>query len=295
MTELRGVLGFPVTPFHDDLSLDLATLERHVDDLARHPYCAQVAVGGGGEVYSLTVAEAIEVVRVTVRVTNGRMPVFGGVGYNAVLGAEMARGMEMAGADGLLVLPPYYTNAPFDGLVAYYQAIGRATGLPLSLYSRDWAVFTPAQVARLADAVPTLKFWKDGQGDIRRYRRIMAAVGDRLTWVGGAGDDCAAGYFAIGCPAYASSVSAIAPRLPIAIAEAGLKRDFDRLDALLTRCVHPLFAMRDLSRGYEVALTKRAMALAGHSAGPVRPPLKDLTAEETARLAEVLSAWGDWL
>src|SRR6266516_8086780 len=107
-------------------------------------------------------------------------------------------------------------------LFAYYESIGRATELPLIIYTRDWAVFTPEMVARLADRVPTLAAWKDGQGDIRRYQRIMEYNGDRLAWFGGSGDDCVSGYFAIGVQAYTSSISNISPRLSLALTEAGM-------------------------------------------------------------------------
>ena len=129
-TRFRGVFGFPVTPFRQDLSLDLDGLAHNVDLMARHPFCALVAAGGTGELYSLDVAEIVDVVRVTVEAAAGRMPVVAGVGFNAVLGAEIARGVEKAGADCLLVLPPYYSNPPEEGLLDYYQAIGRATACP---------------------------------------------------------------------------------------------------------------------------------------------------------------------
>lgn len=75
---LRGVLGFPVTPFRADLSLDLDALAANVDEMARHPFCALVAAGGIGEVYSLSVEEIAEVVRVTVEAAAGRQPVIAG-------------------------------------------------------------------------------------------------------------------------------------------------------------------------------------------------------------------------
>ena len=208
---IRGVLGFPITPFRQDLSLDLDALARNVDEMAAHPFCALVAAGGTGELYSLTPEEVESVVRITVDAARGRMPVVAGAGYSAAIGADMARRAEKAGAECILALPPYYINAPFDGLAAYYQAIGSATGLPMMVYSRDWAVFSPAMVARLADHVPTLTFWKDGQGDARKYQRIMHELGDRLAWLGGLGDDCVPGYFAVGVQAYTSSISNIAP------------------------------------------------------------------------------------
>src|SRR5579864_294318 len=93
-TRFRGVFGFPVTPFHNDLSLDLDALARNVDEMARYPFCALVAAGGTGELYSLTPAEVEDVVRVTVQAAAGRMPVVAGTGFNAPLGAEIAKRAE---------------------------------------------------------------------------------------------------------------------------------------------------------------------------------------------------------
>src|SRR5215813_3116145 len=120
---LRGVLGFPVTPFRKDLTLDLDALARNVDEMACHPFCALVAAGGTGEIYSMTPAEVEEVVRVTVDAVAGRMPVVAGTGFNAPIGAEIARRVEKAGAEIVLVLPPYYSHAPFEGVVDFYRSI----------------------------------------------------------------------------------------------------------------------------------------------------------------------------
>lgn len=291
----RGVFGFPVTPFRPDLSLDLDGLAQNVDAMSRYAFCALVAAGGTGELYSLNVAEIIDVVRVTVDAAAGRMPVVAGVGFNAALGIEIARGVEQAGADCLLVLPPYYSNPPEDGLFDYYQAIGNATGLPLMIYSRDWAAFSPQQVARLAERVPSLAAWKDGQGDARKYQRIMSHVGDRLAWFGGIGDDCVPAYFAIGVQAYTSSISNIAPRLSLQLAEAGLGKDFARLDQLMRRYVHPLYAIRDRMRGYEVAVMKQAMEILGMPAGPVRPPLTNCRAQDVEDIRKLMELYREVL
>lgn len=270
---LTGCLGFPVTPFKTDLSLDLDALARNVEAMAAHPFCALVAAGGTGELYSLTPDEIEQVVRVTVDAARGRMPIVAGTGFNAALGAEIARRVERAGAACVLALPPYYIQAPETGLFDYYRAIGAASGLPLMVYSRDWAVFTPEMVARLADHVPQLAVWKDGQGDVKKYQRIMLHNGDRLAWLGGLGDDCVPGYFAIGVQAYTSSISNIAPKLSLQLAEAGRHGDRERLTQLMNRYVHPLYALRERMRGYEVTVMKAAMELLGMPAGPVRPPL----------------------
>jgi 5-dehydro-4-deoxyglucarate dehydratase len=219
------------------------------------------------------------------------LPVVAGTGFNAALGVDIARRVEHAGASCLLALPPYYILAPESGLFAYYEALGKATDLPLIVYSRDWVVFTPEMVARLADRVPTLAAWKEGQGDVRRYQRIMQYNGDRLAWLGGLGDDCVPGYFAIGVQAFTSSISNITPELSLALAAAGLARDFARLDHLMRRYVNPLYALRERARGYEVAMMKEAMEMLGMTAGPVRPPLINSRPSDLEDLRKVVELY----
>ena len=292
--KLTGVFGFPVTPLRKDLSLDLDALGRNVDEMAAYPFCGLVAAGGTGEVYSMSVDETERVVRMAVEAVDGRMPVVAGAGFNAVMGAEMARRAERAGADCLLVLPPYYTNAPEEGLFAYYEAIGKASALPMMVYSRDWAVFTPDQVARLAERVPTLAAWKDGQGNGMRYQRIMQKVGDRLAWFGGLGDDCVPVYFAVGVQAYTSSISNVSPAVSLALADAGAKRDFVKLTDLMERFVHPIYALRERVKGYEVAVMKSAMEMLGMPAGPVRPPLENTRAKDLTDLHPIVEVYREF-
>lgn len=259
--------------------------------MASYPFCALVAAGGTGELYSLTPDEVEAVVRTTVQTVKRRMPVVAGTGFNAALGADIARRAERAGADFILALPPYYVLSPEAGLFAYYKAIADATSLPLMIYSRDWAAFTPEMVGRLCDLIPTLVGWKDGQGDIRRLQRIMNHNGDRLAWFGGIGDDCAPGYFAAGVQAYTSSISNIAPQLSLDLAEAGLARNFERLNRLMERYIHPLYALRERARGYEVAIMKAAMEILGKSAGPVRPPLMNCEAQDLSDLRALMEIY----
>src|SRR5260370_15237336 len=96
----KGVFGFPITPFRKDLSLDLDALERNVADMVRHPFCALVAAGGTGEMYSMTVEEIVEVVRVTVRAAGGGMPVVAGTGLHTPSRAGTCRTVVRARARG---------------------------------------------------------------------------------------------------------------------------------------------------------------------------------------------------
>jgi 5-dehydro-4-deoxyglucarate dehydratase len=290
----RGVLGFPISPFREDLTLDYSALEANVSEMASHPFCALVMAGGIAEVYSLTPAEIVESVRVGVHTAGAKMPVVGCVGFNTTIASQLARDLERAGADGLLVLPPYYVQAPEAGLLGYYKSIANSTGLPLILYGRDWLSPSPDFVARLADAIPTLIAWKDGQGDMRKLERMMAATGDRLSWLGGVGDDAVAGYFSIGIKAYTSSLSNVVPRLSLALADAALSGDFTRVAELTLGFVLHFYKIRDRSRGFEVAVTKRAMELLGKKAGPVRPPLAGIGPQEERDLRRVLDLFSQF-
>jgi 5-dehydro-4-deoxyglucarate dehydratase len=289
-SKLTGVIGFPVTPFRSDLSLDLDGLRRNLRAMLAHPIAAIVAAGGTGELYSLSVEEHLEVVRTTVEETGGKAPVVAGVGFNVPIATRLARQAASAGASGILAFPPYYPGAEEEGLRQYYDAIGQATPLALIIYSRDWFQPSPSLVARLAD-IPSLVAWKDGQGDIRRLQILRAHVGDRLRWIGGAGDDLVPAYYAAGIRAFTSSVANVAPRLALSLHEAGAAGDAAALHKMMSSLVVPLYALRGRRRGYEVSAMKALMDLLGLAGGPVRPPLVMLHQDEIDALKETLSGW----
>jgi len=292
--KLSGVIAFPITPFKSDLSLDVEGLQENLAKLLAHPICAVVAAGGTGEMYSLTPAEHLEVIQTTVAATQGRVPVIAGVGFNQQLATETARAAVEAGANGILVFPPYYPNADDDGLLAYYRAIGDATRLGMFIYSRDWANFTPAMVERLT-SIPNLIAWKDGQGDIRRYQAIINRVGDRLHWIGGAGDDLVPAYYSMGIRTYTSSIATVAPQLSLRLHELAANGCHDELTSLLKTSVIPLYAIRARRKGYEVSTMKALMDMAGLHGGPVRPPLVNVRAEEKEELHAILETWRPFL
>ena len=293
--QLAGVISFPITPFKQDLSLDISGYRANLAELLGYPMCATVVAGGTGELYSLTPDEYRQVVEATVKEVNGSIPVIAGVGYNTAMAAEMARQSEAAGADGILCFPPYYPNAHPEGLLNYYNAIGAATKLGIFIYSRDWAVFSPQDVQRLADAIPNLIAWKEGQANIRGYQLIRAHVGDRLHWIGGAGDDMVPAYYAIGIRTYTSSIATIAPRLSLQLHELGSKLDMAGLAKLMTDYVLPLYAIRSRRKGYEVSVMKAAMNMLGKAAGPVRPPLVEVTPEERKEIEGLLGRYSSVL
>ena len=291
---LSGVIAFPVTPFKQDLSLDLPGLHHNLTKLLEHPVSAVVIAGGTGELYSLSPSEYARVVELTVHAIESRIPVIAGVGFGQRLGVEMAQAAARAGADGILAFPPYYPNADDEGLLEYYRLIGAATELGLLIYSRDWTRFTPEMVERLT-AIPTLVAWKDGQGDIRALQATMNRIGERLLWIGGAGDDMVAAYYSTGIRAFTSSIATVAPRLSLRLHELGEAGNMDDLADLLARCVIPLYAIRARRKGYEVSTMKAMMDMVGLNGGPVRPPLVNVRPEEEDELRGILAGWEKFL
>jgi 5-dehydro-4-deoxyglucarate dehydratase len=290
-SRLRGVIAFPVTPFNPDLSLDLAGLRKNINQLLRHPVAAIVAAGGTGEMYSLTPAEHYLVVKTIVEEVQGRIPVIAGTGFNPQMAIDLARQSAEAGADGILTLPPYYPNADEEGLADYYAAIGAATALGLFVYSRDWVRPSAEWVERLAGRVPTLIAWKDGQGDPESYKRIMDRVGDRLYWIGGAGDAWVPAYYKIGIRTYTSSIATVAPKLSLRLDELASAGESAALTELMNEYVNPLYAIRARRKGYEVSVMKEMMNLIGLAAGPVRPPLTNVRPDELAEIKALLEKW----
>ena len=292
--KLSGVIAFPVTPFKEDLSLDLPALHQNLTHLLQYQISAVVAAGGTGEMYSLTPAEYTRVVELTALAVEDRVPVIAGVGFGQRLAIEMAQTAEKAGADGILVFPPYYPQAEQEGLFEYYRSIGEATRLGMLIYSRDWVIFTPEMVERLT-SIPTLIGWKDGHGDIRRLQAIMNRIGERLRWIGGAGDDMVAAYYSTGIRTFTSSIATVAPRLSLRLHELGEAGDTEALAELLDRCVIPLYALRARRKGYEVSAMKAMMDMVGLNGGPVRPPLVNVKPDEEDELRSILATWEKFL
>ena len=292
--KLSGVIAFPVTPFKDDLSLDLPGLHVNLTKLLEYPVSAIVAAGTTGEMYSLTPAEYLRVIELTALAVEDRVPVIAGVGFGQRLGVEMAQAAEKAGADGLLIFPPYYQHADDEGLFEYYRAIAKATRLGMIACSPEWARFTPAMVERLT-SLANLVAWQDGHGEVRQLQFLMHRVGERLVWIGGAGDDMVGVYYSTGIRAFTSSIASIAPALSLKLHELAAANDAEALAELLETCVIPLYELRSRRRGYEVSAMKAMMDMIGLNGGPVRPPLVNVSVRELDELRTILGRWEKYL
>jgi dihydrodipicolinate synthase/N-acetylneuraminate lyase len=173
--------------------------------------------------------------------------------------------------------------------VDYYARIAAATSLPCAIYLRDHVRLSVASLEGLCAQAPNLVALKDGSGNIRSFQEYRRALGDRLIWLCGVGDDWAPSYFAAGAEGFTSSVSNFDPELPLKLLELCRTGRLAEASRFVDRCIRPFFSLR--LRGYDVALTKAACDLAGLPGGRVRPPAPNLTAGDRAEfVASIRSA-----
>ncbi|MBT2417721.1 5-dehydro-4-deoxyglucarate dehydratase [Streptomyces sp. ISL-22] len=288
-----GPLFFPVTAYGQDGSVDLDTYRAHVRRGVEAGAAAVFACCGTGEFHALAPEEFEACVRAAVEEAAGRVPVVAGAGYGTALAKWYAGLAEAAGADGLLAMPPYLVVAGQEGLLRHYNEIAAATALPVIVYQRDNAVFTPDTVVELArtDGIIGLK---DGLGDLDLMQRIVSAVrtevpGDFLYFNGlPTAEQTQLAYRAIGVPLYSSAVFCFAPEIALAFYRALEAGDDTTVHRLLDGFYRPFVELRAQGRGYAVALVKAGVRLRGLDVGEVRPPLHEPTEDHVKQLAQVI-------
>ncbi|WP_267554179.1 5-dehydro-4-deoxyglucarate dehydratase [Rhizobium rhizogenes] len=285
-----GLLSFPVTHFKQDLTFDEAKYRSHVEWLAGYDAAALFAAGGTGEFFSLNPAEVPQVVRAA-KASAGNTPIISGTGYGTSLAVEIAKSAEKAGADGLLLLPPYLMFAEQAGLIAHVKAVCQAVGIGVIVYNRDNAVLTAESLKRLADECPNLIGFKDGVGDVDKVIEITTTLRDRLVYVGGmpTHEVYAQAYFGAGVTTYSSAVFNFVPALAQRFYAALRSGDQATVDDILKRFFFPLVTLRNRKKGYAVSIIKAGLHVLGKDPGPVRPPLTDLTADELAALEKIIA------
>lgn len=290
----EGVLFFPVTPFTQAGDVDVALLKEHI--ASRLPFApgGVFPACGTGEFHALSLAEVATVVRAAVEVVAGAVPVIAGAGGPLGHAMGAARAAEEAGADALLVLPPYLVGAPMDGLIAYVEAVAAASTLPVIVYHRGNAKFSAAAMVTLA-ANPKVIGFKDGIGDVGLAQEIVTAVratgrADFAFFNGLLTAELSQGaYRGLGMPLYSSAAFAMAPEIATAYYRAYMDGDEARREALIAGFYAPLVRLRDETPGFGVSLVKAGLRLSGLAVGSVRPPLCDPSAEQEQRLAAILA------
>lgn len=292
----EGLLSFPVTHFDAGFAFEERAYRDHIGWLLEHKPAGIFAAGGTGEFFSLSPAEVETVVRAAVQEAAGRVPVIAGVGYGYGIARGMAEAAERAGADGILLLPPYLINSEQRGLAAHIEGICKSTKLGVIVYNRDNAIIDEKTLAVLCDRCPNLIGFKDGVGDVELMVRVHAALAGRLVYVGGlpTAETFALPYLEMGVTTYSSAIFNFLPEFAQVFYKAVRARDHATIYDGLRRFVLPYTAIRNRGKGYAVSIVKAGMTLTGRPAGPVRPPLIDLDERSMADLRQLLDDFRDF-
>ena len=289
----EGVLPAIITPFFRDssMSLDLEGLESNIESLLQRGVHGIVPCGSTGESATLTFEEHETVIAKTVEVVDGRVPVLAGTGSNSTAEAmRLTRSAKDAGADGALIISPYYNKPNRSGLIKHFTKLADLD-LPIIIYNvpgRTAQNLQPDLVAELAEH-PNIVGIKEASGDITQISRIIEETQDEDFSVLSGDDAMTLPILAIGGAGVISVAANIVPELMVEMYES-----FSAGDLAHAQDLHYILSplMRAMFIDTNPIPVKKAVELIGMAAGPVRLPLDELDAARTEILKGVLANYG---
>ena len=281
-----------VTPFKEDLSVDYDQLEKFIDFQIDNGTDSIVICGTSGEASTMSHDEQIEVVSECVSHVNGRVPVIAGAGANCTDEAlNLAKRSEKAGADGLLVVTPYYNKATQKGLEEYYTTVGNSVDIPIIMYNvpgRTGTNIQPATAVKIAKSVDNIVAIKEASGDIGQVA-TLAALADGCLDIYSGNDDQVVPLLALGGIGVISVLSNVAPAYVHDMCYKFFSGDIAgsrkmQLDAL--PLVNALFCE------VNPIPVKTALNMMGMGAGAFRMPLCEMEEANAKRLEKALKDYG---
>ena len=281
-----------VTPFKEDLSVDYDQLEKFIDFQIDNGTDSIVICGTSGEASTMSHDEQIEVVSACVSHVNGRVPVIAGAGANCTDEAlNLAKRSEKAGADGLLVVTPYYNKATQKGLEEYYTTVGNSVDIPIIMYNvpgRTGTNIQPATAAKIAKSVENIVGIKEASGDIGQVATLAALTDGSLDIYSG-NDDQVVPLLALGGKGVISVLSNVAPRethdMVMKFLEGDVKGSLD-IQLKYMDVIHNLFSE------VNPIPAKRAVAEMGYCRNIVRRPLTEMEEDHAQVLIQSMKEVG---
>ncbi|ENA29781.1 MULTISPECIES: 5-dehydro-4-deoxyglucarate dehydratase [Pseudomonas] len=289
-----GLLSFPVTDFDAQGDFRRDTYIKRLEWLAPYGASALFAAGGTGEFFSLDQKEYSDIIKTAVDTCKGMVPILAGAGGPTRVAIQQAQEAERLGAQGILLLPHYLTEASPEGVAAHVEAVCKSVKFGVVVYNRNVCRLKPDQLEMLAERCPNLIGFKDGMGDIELMVSIRRRLGDRFTYLGGlpTAEVYAAAYKALGVPVYSSAVFNFVPKTAMDFYKAIAADDHETVGKLIDDFFLPYLDIRNRCAGYAVSIVKAGAKIAGYDAGPVRAPLTDLKPDEYERLAALMDKLG---
>ena len=292
MALFKGAGVALITPFHEDGSVNYEKLTQILEEQIAEGTDAIVAVGTTGEAATLTEDEHIEVVAHTVKVVNHRIPVIAGTGSNCTATAiDLSQRAEKAGADGLLLVTPYYNKATQKGLYTHYKAIAEAVSIPCILYNvpgRTGMKIEPKTMADLYYNVKNIVGVKEATGDVGGTAELMRLVDEDFLLYSGE-DGIIVPLLSIGGSGVISVLSNVAPRETADICKKWFAGDVKGAWEEQKRAL-PL--IHSLFMEVNPIPVKAGMNLQGKSVGGMRLPLTEMEEAHQEVLKEEMRRYG---
>jgi 4-hydroxy-tetrahydrodipicolinate synthase len=291
MSIFRGTFVAIVTPFTDG-QIDEQGLVDLIEFHIANGTHGIVPCGTTGESATMSHEEHHRVVQLTVKTVAGRVPVLAGSGSNSTAEAiELTRHAKESGADGVLMVSPYYNKPSQEGIYQHYRAVAEAVAIPIILYnvpSRTSSNILPATVARLAE-VPGIAGIKEATGDLNQVSEVIRLCPDDFAVLSG-DDFTSMPTVLLGGTGVISVTSNVAPKDMAAMMEAALAGDLARAKELHYR-LFPL--MQAMFYDTNPVPAKKTLELMGRiKSGAPRLPLAPMNDETLARLKAALTDYG---
>ncbi len=281
-----------VTPFNEDESINYDKLDQLIDYHCNNGTDSIIICGTTGESATMSEKEHMECVKFAIERTKGRLPIIAGTGSNCTRTAiDMSKEAASYGADGLLVVTPYYNKATQEGLVGHYTAVAKEAKAPIIMYSvasRTGCNIEPATAARLIKEVDNIVGIKEASGNISQVAKIMYLTDGKADLYSG-NDDQIVPILSLGGKGVISVLSNVAPQETHDICAKFFEGDVKGSLELQLKAI-PL--IEQLFCEVNPIPVKKAMKLMGMDCGPLRMPLTELTPQHEESLAKAMTEFG---
>jgi len=286
----QGIIPPTLTAFDPDGSLNLAKTQGHVNYVIEGGVHGVFPCGTMGEGPLLSFAEKIQVIEAVVQAASGRVPVLAGVGCPSTHETvELAQEAERVGADGVIVVTPYYYPLNDEGVLAHYRAVTEAVTIPVLIYhipSRTGNRLPVELIPRLAE-IPGLAGVKDSSGDVSWLQSAMTSAPGWRFFVGS--DALLTVGLALGAHGAVSGVANIFPQLVVSLYDAAQEGDWQRAQELQAKV---LAVSRAIKAGAYLSGVKAALRILGRDLGDPRLPLVGMSSEQEEELRQQLAELG---
>ena len=281
-----------VTPFNEDESINYDKLDQLIDYHCNNGTDSIIICGTTGESATMSEKEHMECVKFAIERTKGRLPIIAGTGSNCTRTAiDMSKEAASYGADGLLVVTPYYNKATQEGLVGHYTAVAKEAKAPIIMYSvasRTGCNIEPATAARLIKEVDNIVGIKEASGNSSQVAKIMHLTDGKTDLYSG-NDDQIVPILSLGGKGVISVLSNVAPQETHDICAKFFEGDVKGSLELQLKAI-PL--IEQLFCEVNPIPVKKAMKLMGMDCGPLRMPLTELTPQHEESLAKAMTEFG---